>query len=179
MNINIGEKIRELRKKNNITLEKLAEATGLSYSFLSNLENGKHSITITNLSKLARFFNVDMVYFFSQDYLKNQPVFVKKGEGDYLTADNVLFRVLTPDKGKLFRLIFAEITEDSEYISEEHSHAAGEEQVFVISGIVRITVEGQEYLLKEGDSLFYRSELNHEFQAIEKPVRMVIVLSHF
>lgn len=179
MTINVGEKVRQLRKKNNVTLEKLSDATGLSYSFLSNLENGKHSITISNLNKLARYFNVDMVYFFSQNYLKDQPVFIRRGKGDYLTEDNVLFRVLTPEKGRQFRLIFAEITQDSDYISEEHAHKAGEEQVYVLKGKVSVTVEGQEYILAVGDSLFYRSELSHEFKALEKPAEMIIVLSHF
>ena len=35
----------------------------MSYSYLSGLENGKHSVSITNLQRIAKVFGVDMVYF--------------------------------------------------------------------------------------------------------------------
>ena len=48
-NLNIGMRIRKLRKIRGITLEKLAQETGMGYSYLSELENNKHSISINNL----------------------------------------------------------------------------------------------------------------------------------
>lgn len=50
----IGPKIRYLRKKNNYTLKELAEKTGLSISFISDIENGRRKPSIDNLNKLSK-----------------------------------------------------------------------------------------------------------------------------
>ncbi len=48
----IAEKIRNLRKEKNLTLKDLSEKTGLSISFLSQVENNSSSLAITSLKKL-------------------------------------------------------------------------------------------------------------------------------
>ena len=54
----ISEKIRTLRRENNLTLKELSEKTGLSISFLSQVENGTSSLAITSLKKIADALNV-------------------------------------------------------------------------------------------------------------------------
>jgi len=54
--IQVGKKIRRLRLARGISLQKLAEETHMSYSYLSGLENGRHSITLTNLQRLAAYW---------------------------------------------------------------------------------------------------------------------------
>ena len=61
--IEVGKRLRSLRKIRGISLQQMAAETGMSYSYLSGLENGKHSVSITNLQRIASFFGVDMVYF--------------------------------------------------------------------------------------------------------------------
>ena len=63
----IGLRLKELRKRHKLSLLELSKLTKMSYSFLSGLENGKHSITIANLQKLAEFFGVDLVYFLQEN----------------------------------------------------------------------------------------------------------------
>lgn len=62
---NIGTRIRELRQNRGLTLEEVAAETGLSVSFLSMVERDKASISVDNLEKLARYYEVHMVHFFS------------------------------------------------------------------------------------------------------------------
>jgi len=175
----IGKKVRGLRKSKNITLKKLAKDTGLSYSFLSNLENGKHSITISNLSKLANYFNIDMVDFFSHEHIEDQPVVIREAEENFITEDNVLMKVISPNRCKLFNVMHAEISKDSNYDVEYHSHEKGEELLYIIKGEVKVTVEDKDYIVKKGDSIFYKCELQHKFKALKRPVEILIVLSHF
>ncbi|HPH97127.1 MAG TPA: helix-turn-helix domain-containing protein [Anaerolineaceae bacterium] len=63
---NLGTRIHELRANRNLTLEEVSAQTGLSVSFLSMLERNKVSISVDNLEKLARFYNVHIVSFFNQ-----------------------------------------------------------------------------------------------------------------
>ncbi len=59
----IAEKIRNLRKEKNLTLKDLGEKTGLSISFLSQVENNSSSLAITSLKKIADALNVPITYF--------------------------------------------------------------------------------------------------------------------
>ena len=97
--INVGQKLRSLRKIRDISLQQLAEETGMSYSYLSGLENEKYSISIVNLQRLARYFGVDLIHFL--DTRDTETVLVRKSDGqNHLTADGIAFNVITSREGK-------------------------------------------------------------------------------
>jgi len=176
----IGRKIREIRKQKGITLEKLSDVTGLSYSFLSNLENGKHSITVANLSRIADVLNVGMVHFFELSQEDKKPVLIRDAERLFVSEDKVIFKGLSPREAQLFRTFYIKFEEGSDYSPNKmHSHMPGEEQVLVLDGILGVIVKGEEFKLEKGDSLFFRSEEEHEFFPIEKPTRFLLIRSHY
>jgi len=67
----IADKIRDLRKEKGLTLKDLSTKTGLSVSFLSQVENGASSLAITSLKKIAEAFDVTMNYFFDVPQVHN------------------------------------------------------------------------------------------------------------
>ena len=64
----LGNRIRQLRKDNNLTQEALAEAIDLSYTYLGQVERGVRGINLSNLVKIANRFNVSLDDLLS-DYL--------------------------------------------------------------------------------------------------------------
>lgn len=58
----VGERIKEVREKKGLTQEKLAEKTGLSKGFISDVENGKTDISSDNLLKVADVLNANLDY---------------------------------------------------------------------------------------------------------------------
>jgi transcriptional regulator with XRE-family HTH domain len=62
--MNIGKKIRELRKEKGLTIREVAEKAGCTASFLSQLERGKTEPSIAMLKKIADVLNVNIVDFF-------------------------------------------------------------------------------------------------------------------
>ncbi|WCF08285.1 helix-turn-helix domain-containing protein [Paenibacillus thiaminolyticus] len=54
----IGERLRYLRKKNNLTQEELAEKAGLNPSYIGSVERGERNISIETLEKLIHGLNV-------------------------------------------------------------------------------------------------------------------------
>jgi len=60
MNINIGENIKNLRKRKEITQEELAEYLGISFQSISKWERGEGFPDITMLPDLADFFNISI-----------------------------------------------------------------------------------------------------------------------
>ena len=57
-------RLKNLRLEKELSQEAVAFEVEISRDHLSNIENGKHSINIKTLYKLAEFFKVDMKYFF-------------------------------------------------------------------------------------------------------------------
>ena len=63
----IGERIKRLRLKKSMGLVELGKHTGLSASFLSQLETGRVVPTLRNLARIAMVFSKDLSYFFEND----------------------------------------------------------------------------------------------------------------
>lgn len=62
MTMNQAEILRELRKDKNLTLQELADATGISEPMLRHLEKGRRTGTIEIITKLANFYKVSIDY---------------------------------------------------------------------------------------------------------------------
>lgn len=81
----IGERLRELRLSQGLTLKQVAQETGFALSYLSQLERDKVSINVDNLERLAKFYEVHMVHFFRM--AEETPIqVVKKAEIESLTS---------------------------------------------------------------------------------------------
>ncbi len=60
-----GERIRELRKQNNLTQEELAEKAKLHHTYIGSVERGDKNISLKNIEKVIRGLNVSLADFFS------------------------------------------------------------------------------------------------------------------
>jgi two-component system, OmpR family, response regulator len=65
INLEIGRKIRSLRQERGLTLQQLANRTGLSISLISQVERAKSSSSVSTLYKIATALNVRLEYFFN------------------------------------------------------------------------------------------------------------------
>ncbi len=64
LNLEVGQRIRELRHSRPLTLKQLANRTGLSVSLISQIELGKSAASMSTLHKLATALGTRMTYFF-------------------------------------------------------------------------------------------------------------------
>ncbi|KUO78074.1 MAG: transcriptional regulator [Desulfosporosinus sp. BRH_c37] len=62
--ISVGNKIRELRRKQNLSQEDLAHLSGLDRTYINSVENGRRNITIISLEKIANGLKVKVSIFF-------------------------------------------------------------------------------------------------------------------
>ena len=65
MNLIVGKRIKELRKKSGLSQEKLARKIVVDRSFISKIESGKINLTINSLSCICKGLNVTLYEFFS------------------------------------------------------------------------------------------------------------------
>lgn len=170
-------RIRALRKIRGISLQKMANETGMSYSYLSGLENGKHSVSIANLQRIAGFFEVDMVTFLQPS--GPVPRVIRKNDlfGDPGTFSDIFYRVMTPPDSSHLQISYVYMPANSPSERRIHKHGKGQEMVLVLSGCVGVMVEGEYYRIEQGDSILFEADIEHLIFTEEQPGAFVIVSS--
>lgn len=175
----IGARIRALRQERNMTLKQLAEESGLSVGFLSQLERGISSVAIDLLAQLADILDVSLQSFFdlSQETdpvvhgfdLRSQPISPQIIQ--YVLSHNVSAFDILP---RLFVLQpMPDVLREEDI--KPYSHA-GEEFAYVLEGIVTVLLEGQRHTLYPGDSIQIRSNASHNwFNLTNRTARLLTV----
>ena len=165
----VSKKIRKIRRAKNITLKELSEKTELSVSFLSQFERGISSITLVSLKKIAEALNITMKELF-EDESDVQGQFVhKKDSGSGLLGlekkDASYERLSGKFEGRKLESLLLRM-EPLRADFEPCTHE-GEEFIYILEGSARFTVDGQECIVSEGESIHYPSTLLHSIVNIE------------
>jgi len=175
--INIGQKLRNLRKIRNISLQQLSDKIGMSYSYLSGLENEKHSISIVNLQRLSNYFGVDLIHFL--DNRATGTIVKRKDdhENDHVTEDGIAFNMVTSRDMKNLQISCISLPPNSPSDRNVHKHGQGQEMVMVTEGEVVVMVESTKHQLYDGDFIVFDSNVEHLIYTEEKTAKIMIVAS--
>lgn len=173
----IGKHILRLRKQRKWALEKLGKATGLSVSFLSQVERGQTSISLASLKVIAEVLGEPIQHFFPLP--KNVPSIVHAGKAQWIEFEDsaVRYGVLSnPYKERNFEPLLVEYPPGYEG-PRLFSHA-GEEFGYILKGVLRLTIKNKDYALKQGESFHFTSTLPHtERNEGDEPVLILYVVS--
>jgi transcriptional regulator with XRE-family HTH domain len=176
----IADKIHLLRKANKISLNKLAEHTKLSKALLSRVENCKVSPTIKTLHKIAKGLGVPLSAFLDEDHLPPAPIsIVKKGERKKVVSPRraygpyKYFALSSLSPPKIMEPFSVMLYADSRKSPELVGHVE-EEIIIVISGSIKFTFGGEEYILHPGDALHFAGEIPHKAAVVGKSVAEVV-----
>lgn len=166
----LGNKLRLLRLRKKISLVDLGKHTGLSASMLSQLENGKLVPTLPTLARIAMVFDVGLDFFFS-DRRRKKLFSIVRGNERMRFPDRAgnptpkfFFEVLAfsaQEKG--LQAYLAEFPASESAPSQEHFHD-GAEFLFVLSGQLVVTYQGEDNTLEEGDSVYFDSSEPHAYR---------------
>jgi len=157
----LGSKIRRLRSEKKMTLKDLAAKTGLTSSYLSQVERGLLIPSLNALIKISKCLEVPLLSFFLEKEL-NHGLVVRASDRKKIDLPNshVSYQLLTPDtKGKLSHLL-AEI-EPGEAEDEERVTHEGDESLYVLEGKLKVEVGDESYILEKGDSIYFSSVVPH------------------
>lgn len=156
-------KIKDLRNSNNITLKKLSEQTGLSISFLSQIEQGSTSLAITSLKKIADAFGVSISHFFSDIDNYNYSVKINDQKPFTVEGSNIIHTRLSGKFENRKLETMTVILPPNKDFYEKFNHP-GEEFYYVLKGEVIFSINGNEYHLFEGESIHFPSNLTHQWK---------------
>jgi transcriptional regulator with XRE-family HTH domain len=158
----LGEKIRILRKKQNKSIEEISKITGFSKGLISQTERNITVPSVASLWKIAKALNVTMNYFFDESK-DNNPI-VRKNERKKIQLQNMnrSYELLCPDLKKAIEMLWIEI-KPGECSSEDLIRHEGEECGIVTKGTLRILWGHEIYDLNEGDSIYLDSTTPHRY----------------
>ncbi|MCB4204131.1 cupin domain-containing protein [Deferribacterales bacterium Es71-Z0220] len=157
-----GAKLKDIRKKLGMTLEDISQKTGFTKSFISQIENGKNSPSISSLKKICYALGTTISELFEDE----RNIVHKFTENDYKILKNkslsMAFLATKLVNRKLEPMI-VEIDPHSETGSDYYRHT-GEEFGYVIKGVLTVVIGNEEYVLKEGESIYFSSNLPHKLK---------------
>ena len=156
----LGRKIRDLRLRCGLTVQKLADATGLSKGFISQVENDRTSPSLSTLGDLAAALRTSMAYLVAED----APTLhvVRAAERPRLPADGSTSRteLLSAVPKRNLELLLLELPPGQPAGEQRHSHP-GEECLLCVEGRVRLLHGDQEWMLEAGDSCHFDGRIPH------------------
>jgi transcriptional regulator with XRE-family HTH domain len=165
----IGPKIRRLRLRKKLGLVQLGEHTGLSPALLSKIERGHLFPTLPTLLRIALVFGVGLDHFFKEDSDRAVHAIVRKADRIRLpdkagrTPPAYRFESLDyPVSDRKLNGYYVEIETEDEP-SEPHEHP-GAEIIYVLRGELIVNLEGEDFTLGEGDSMYFDCTHPHSYR---------------
>jgi len=174
----IGQKIKDLRLRNNLTLKDVGQLSNLSIGYLSQLERGLTDVATDSLSSIAQALGVESSYFFPGIRQKRRHI-LRSYEKEVYQVDAARFihyhlTTQSQDHALLPRLIeLLPINSEEEITPYAHE---GEEFVYVLEGTLTLFIDSDQQELFPGDSAHYKSTIPHNWaNYTSKMVRILVV----
>jgi len=173
----IGSRVRRFRTKAGMSGVKLAAAAGVSQPFLSQLESGRSSVAIATLYRLARALAVHPSELLPAPVPSRIEV-VRAAETRRIALSEHMrtatARAIFRGSSRISELYDYKI-EPEDYVADWFS-SDGEHALYVLEGSLRLEFEGQpEFLLEEGDAVFYNSRIPHRWHSGQQAQIILVV----
>ena len=152
----VGSKIKGLRETKNLSVEEVAESTGLSVEQINSIENDQNLPSLGPLIKIARALGVRLGTFMDDNDALG-PVVTRAADA----RKHMEYHPLAQQKaGRHMEPFIIDINPETtpEYKLSAHE---GEEFIYVMEGEIEVEYGKERYSLKEGDSIYYDSIVKH------------------
>lgn len=164
--VGIGKRIKELRKKNNLTIHNIASSSGVSNGLISRVENGRTIPSLPVLISIIHSLGIDVPGFFQglPQHEEKKYIITRKSEHSVIEKEDEAigfeYRYLF---GKQFisigfEAILLEIQPGSK---REKVETDAYEMKLILSGDCSYQIGDDEVLLHEGDTLFFDGRVPH------------------
>jgi transcriptional regulator with XRE-family HTH domain len=159
----LGRKIRDLRLRRGLTVQQLAEATGLSKGFVSQVENGRTSPSLATLQDLARSLETSVAYLVVEEDLV--PYVVRRAERPSMSVNGSGSRVevMSAQPRRNLELLHAELPPGVSMGHKRQFHH-GEEVVLCVEGRISLSCGDHVVMLDAGDSCHFDGRVPHSIE---------------
>jgi quercetin dioxygenase-like cupin family protein/DNA-binding XRE family transcriptional regulator len=174
----IGRSLRAARRRAGLTMDALAELTGVSQPHLSQMENGRTSPSISTLYRLANALGVTAQELLP-DLARDDLQVIKAGSVPTTPIVDspaaAMARVLVGAPDKLLQVQDVSVAPGQD-LGQWFSHE-GEEFLYLVRGSIRVELIGRSAgVLTAGDAAWYDSSIEHRWQlAGDEPAQLIAV----
>ncbi|QLL09464.1 helix-turn-helix domain-containing protein [Mycobacterium vicinigordonae] len=166
--------LRAVRRQRGLTLEELADQTGLTKSYLSKIERGQSTPSIAVALKVARALDVDVGRLFSDEAAQEK--FTVDRASDRTHSQGGRYHALAGALlGKSMSPFVVRPTDTPS--DDPHPTHTGQEFVFVHTGTVELEYGDQTVTLRAGDSAYFDASVGHRLRALGKVRAEVVVVT--
>ncbi len=162
----LGAKIRTLRKERGLTLKSLAQLSGLSHPFLSQVERGLARPSMNSLHQISEALGTNASWLLAGSENTREATVVRASDTSVVPASELgdmdgLRRVVAPEASP-FQVV--EFSGAPDTFREYWVHD-GFETIYVISGVVDVDLDGEIFRLEPSDSISYDTRKPHRLRA--------------
>src|SRR5262245_6885901 len=160
--VDVGERLRAIRRLRRVTLKTVAERADLSESFLSQVERGRANASVASLKRIAAALGVNVADLFEPNGSTARPRVLRRETRPNL-AFGTLGRkfMLTPRPLENLQVIVGELDAGGSTGDDPYTHGDSEELLVVLEGVVSLQLGSDVFELSTGDSIDYRSSTPH------------------
>jgi len=165
--LDLGQKIKYFRKENKMTIKELSTKTNLSVGFISNIERGQNSPSISNLQQICEALEVNLMEVL-QDVNEQSPITRKNERKSIFESKkgDINIETLT-NANHALNGISITIAEDNQHSDFSWGHNYDEVGV-IIEGTLEIELNNKLYTLHEGDSIYIEKFQPHKYRNPDK-----------
>lgn len=155
----LGNRIRELRKSESLTMQELADKVGVTQGYISQIERGLIDPSLSVVRKISEVLEVPIISLFADDN-DGQVVVIPSDKRKMLkfSGSNIVYEFLTPFtraekvQPKL-EMLYIELQAKS-WGSEEVMIHDADECLYVLEGVIEYHVNGKVHRVEAGDSIY-------------------------
>lgn len=172
----IGRKLKATRLKSDMTIQELAEKSKVSSNMISRIERGLTIPSVEILMKLANAFGMSIDYFIEEASRGTTVIHTRRDRGQpiFFFEDKHQITSLTQGLRDPNFAVFYDTLEADCSSGEGGMVHTGEEFALVLSGRMEFVIEGESYLLEEGDSLTFKASLPHRWRNLHEGQTLVL-----
>ncbi|PPA72388.1 helix-turn-helix domain-containing protein [Jeotgalibacillus proteolyticus] len=175
----LGDKLKVLRKKRGWSLDEAALITGVSKAMLGQIERGESNPSVGTIWKIANGFKVSFSSLLTPSF--QQVRVIKSDSIDVLLEDDGKYRVypiFTYDPLRQWESFTIELDPGCSYQSDSHGDEV-EEYITVTKGAIHLTIQGEEYELREKDAIHFRADTIHHYQNKSAELAVCQLVIHY
>lgn len=164
----LGFRVKELRRVKGLTLNDLAESSGVSRAMISKIERGEKNPTLVVAARLSEGLGVTLSQLAGTE--SRREVTIIPGDGRMVMRDpetGFERQLLSPTFGnrgvEFIRNVISEGSTSGEF--PEH-HRGVEEYIVVEKGCMAAILDGEKHVLEEGDAIYFEADITHRFDNV-------------
>ena len=178
----IGPRLKEIRRTLDRTLAQVSDATGVSISNLSKIENRQISPSFDIMKRICDGLGIsieDLVRPGTKSVVSGRKTTTRKGEGDHFTSGQYDYRAHAAELSRKTMVPLAiQVRARSVDEFDHWSQHRGEEFVYVLSGAIEVHTEHYApFRLEQGESAYFDSSMRHLYVSVSKDFARVLSVS--